>query len=71
MFTDGQNRIGQRGGLHERQPDPSPIQIRAMMALIRMGWSDLERRSRWQLSEWRRQARHCPPELRQMLSEST
>jgi len=61
MFKDGRSdRAGQRGGLHEKQADPNLIQVLAAAAIIRMGWSDEERRTRWQLAEWRRQAPHCP-----------
>ena len=61
MFKDGRSdRAGQRGGLHEKQTDPTLIQVLAAAAIIRMGWSEEERRSRWQMGEWRRQAPHCP-----------
>ena len=61
MFKDGrEQRAGQRGGLHEKQSDPTLIQVLAAAAIIRMGWSEEERRSRWQMGEWRRQAPHCP-----------
>lgn len=60
MFKDGRSdRAGQRGGLHEKN-DPTLIQVLAAAAIIRMGWSEEERRSRWQMGEWRRQAPHCP-----------
>lgn len=67
MLKDGHNR--RRWGVMERQPDPTPIQISTECAVIRMAWSERERRARWQMSEWRRQAAHCPPDLLRMLSE--
>ena len=68
MFTDGQrNRLGRR---NERQPDPNRLQILAACAVIRMGWSAHERRVRWQMSDYRQQAPHCPPDLRRLLNET-
>jgi hypothetical protein len=48
----------------------SRLQIRAACAVIRMGWSEAERISRAQFSEYRWQAPHCPADLREMLNGS-
>jgi hypothetical protein len=72
MFKDERDsRLGQRGGEFSRQPDPNPLQIRAACAVIRMGWSEAERISRAQFSEYRWQAPHCPADLREMLNGSS
>lgn len=69
MFKDGrETRAGKRGGLHEAQPDPTLIQVLAAAAVIRMGWSEEVRRSRWQWANWRQQAPHCPAAIA-MLAE--
>lgn len=67
MFKDEQpQQLGQRGGYTVRVPDPTPLQIAARCAVIRMGWSEYERSLRWQLSEYRQQAPHCPEAVRTM-----
>lgn len=71
MFKDGRlERIGQRGGIITQQADPNRLQILAACAVIRMGWSDWERNVRWQMSQYRQHARHCPEDLRRLLSEA-
>lgn len=71
MFKDGRfDRIGQRGGVITQQSDPNRLQILAACAVIRMGWTDLERRARWQMSGWRQQSPQCPSDLRRLLSET-
>lgn len=62
MFKDGrQERAGQRGGLHAQQVDPNPLQVMAACAVIRMGWSEYERRQRWQMARCREQSPHRLP----------
>lgn len=72
QFKDGrETRLGQRGGLHARQEDPNLMQILAAAAVIRMGWSDLERRARWQMSSYRQQSPHrLPKDVAEALSGS-
>jgi hypothetical protein len=71
MFKDERDsRLGQRGGEFSRQQDPTLMQVLAAAAVIRMGWSEAERRSRWMFSEYRWQAPHCPADLREMLNGS-
>lgn len=62
-------RAGQRGGPTTRQGDPNLMQILAACAVIRMGWSDKERRSRWEMSQWRYQARSTPYPIRELLGD--
>lgn len=65
MFKDGPpQQLGQRGGATVRQQDPTPEQIVARCAVIRMGWSEYERSLRWQLTEFRQRAPHCPEAVR-------
>lgn len=71
MFKDERaDRIGQRGGLIQKQADPNRLQILAACAVIRMGWSDHERSTRWMMGSYRQQAPHCPADLRRLLSET-
>lgn len=71
MFKDGRDeRLGQRGGLHDRQPDPNLMQVLAAAAVIRMGWSEAERRSRNQMATYRQQSPHrLAPEIAAALSD--
>lgn len=70
MFKDErESRLGQRGGDFAKQPDPNRLQIMAMCAVIRMSWTDAERRSRAQFSEYRWQAPHCPHDLSEMMRD--
>jgi hypothetical protein len=48
---------------------PTPHEIKAMCAVIRMSWSPEEERRRDMYAHWRQAAPHCPGPLAEILRD--